>query len=246
MTSALLMNESYNKIVNVKIGVDDLKFDTDDACRRLGFQPDSISDDFYEALIGIFFQLPSKCKISAGYRIIPVDSFQSSPDGIYVENTFLKLNKIITRGIKHSQKLAVFTCTIGEAMEDWSRQKMKVKRHLLGYFIDTIASIVIESAVDYLHRFIGRQMRRQNLLVTNRYSPGYCSWLVSDQHKLFSLLPDNFCGIRLNEYGLMSPIKSMSGIIGIGKNVKYQDYFCDDCNIRDCTYRIKRKQISLA
>ena len=41
---------------------------------------------------------------------------------------------------------------------------------------------------------------------TNRFSPGYCGWHVNEQKLLFSLLPDNVCGITLNSSALMYPI----------------------------------------
>jgi hypothetical protein len=43
---------------------------------------------------------------------------------------------------------------------------------------------------------------------------------VAEQHKLFSLLPPGICGITLSDSALMHPIKSVSGITGIGKHCK--------------------------
>jgi hypothetical protein len=75
------------------------------------------------------------------------------------------------------------------------------------------------------------------LKITNRYSPGYCGWSVGEQHNLFSLIPYNYCGIRLTESALMDPVKSVSGIIGIGANVKSNPYTCKMCDMKDCIYR---------
>ncbi|MCK7517168.1 MAG: hypothetical protein MZV64_05325 [Ignavibacteriales bacterium] len=41
--------------------------------------------------------------------------------------------------------------------------------------------------------------RESGLKTTNRFSPGYCGWHVSEQHNLFRLVPDNYCGITLND-----------------------------------------------
>jgi hypothetical protein len=78
--------------------------------------------------------------------------------------------------------------------------------------------------------------------ITNRYSPGYCDWNVGEQHKLFSFFPDNYCGIRLTPSALMDPVKSVSGIIGIGENVKRNDYTCRVCDMKDCIYRRSREE----
>jgi cobalamin-dependent methionine synthase I len=60
---------------------------------------------------------------------------------------------------------------------------------------------------------------------------------VSEQQKLFSFFPENFAGISLSDSSLMNPIKSVSGIAGIGTAVKYLGYACDDCTQADCVFR---------
>lgn len=69
-------------------------------------------------------------------------------------------------------------------------------------------------------------MASEGMVTTNRFNPGYCGWDVTEQHKLFSLMADNYCGIRLTESALMDPVKSGSGFIGIGKSVKRVPYTC--------------------
>jgi hypothetical protein len=67
---------------------------------------------------------------------------------------------------------------------------------------------------------------------------------VEEQKKLFSFLPKEFCGVSLTDSALMIPIKSISGIIGVGKNVEYKQYFCDTCGRKDCTYKAFREKSS--
>jgi len=83
-------------------------------------------------------------------------------------------------------------------------------------------------------------MELQGLKITNRYSPGYCGWDIKEQANLFGLLPEKFCGIRLSDSMLMKPIKSVSGIIGIGRDVNYDQYTCSYCRDVNCLYRGKR------
>ena len=89
-------------------------------------------------------------------------------------------------------------------------------------------------------------MREAGLKITNRYSPGYCGWDVSEQKKLFKILPEKFCGIELTDSCLMHPIKSVSGIIGIGKSVKFNEYTCNLCDEADCLYRNLRHKTTSA
>jgi hypothetical protein len=81
------------------------------------------------------------------------------------------------------------------------------------------------------------EMERNSLNITNRYSPGYCGWKVAEQQKLFKMFPADFCNISLTESMMMDPVKSISGIIGVGKDVIYNPYTCNLCNSSNCLYK---------
>lgn len=51
------------------------------------------------------------------------------------------------------------------------------------------------------------------------------------------MLPDRPCGIELTESSLMYPIKSVSGIIGIGSRVERKPYGCTICRNTACYKR---------
>ena len=102
-----------------------------------------------------------------------------------------------------------------------------------GYILDTIGSVAVEKAMDVIQQKLAETESRKGRKITNRFSPGYCDWDIGAQRQLFSLLPKNFCGIKLMESALMLPIKSVSGIIGIGEKVKYLDYPCKICDSRN-------------
>ncbi len=112
---------------------------------------------------------------------------------------------------------------------------------LKGYIIDIAASELVEKTTDLLESELLKIVSRKNFGVTNRYSPGYCGWNVNDQHKLFSFLPDNFCGVSLTDSALMLPIKSISAVIGIGANSEKEDYQCSLCDTDFCYKRDKKK-----
>ena len=115
---------------------------------------------------------------------------------------------------------------------------------LRGYIYDIVGSEIVEGATDLMQAELEKDVKASGSKITNRYSPGYCGWDVAEQHKLFQLVPDNYCGIKLTESALMNPVKSVSGIIGIGTRVKFNPYTCQMCDQKDCIYRkIKEKKI---
>ena len=136
--------------------------------------------------------------------------------------------------------MALFVCTAGREIEKWTRHYKNKGDLVFSYIIDATGSLLVEGAMDLIYKKLESYARSNQLIISNRYSPGYCDWNVKDQQKLFSFFPDQFCGITLSESCLMSPVKSISGVIGLGKNVKYLDYICDSCKNKTCVYRSKQ------
>jgi hypothetical protein len=178
--------------------------------------------------------------IKAQYTIFPNISFDNDPKSVIINGVDFKINKIVFGQIKKSDSMAVFLCTAGKEIGIRSRKAMEERDFLRGYIYDVVGSEIVEAAADIMQNELEKEVFQAGKKITNRYSPGYCNWDVSEQHKLFQMVPDNFCGIKLTESALMDPVKSISGFIGIGANVKFNPYTCRLCELEDCLYREKR------
>ncbi|MBK7710966.1 MAG: methionine synthase [Bacteroidales bacterium] len=176
-------------------------------------------------------------QIRAEYIIYDNIEFVSSDKSLNINGINFNINKILFGQLKKAGSLAVFLCTAGEDIGIRSRKAMSDGDPLTGYIYDITGSIIVDAATDLMQGELEKQISAQGKKITNRYSPGYCGWDVSEQHKLFRLVPDNFCGIKLTESALMDPVKSVSGIIGIGPDVRYNPYRCSLCDMKDCAYR---------
>lgn len=176
------------------------------------------------------------CRARAEFRIYKDILMDNDRKTLKAGETEFNIQKIVFNQIKKTESIAVFACTAGEALGERSRELL-ASDPLKGYILDITGSLVVDAAADLMQNELELLVKQSGLNITNRYSPGYCGWNVSEQHKLFSLLPDNFCGIELTESALMHPVKSASGIIGIGMNVKYNNYTCSYCDMKDCSYR---------
>ena len=177
------------------------------------------------------------CNIRAEYRIYN-EVILSNPDkSLTINNIQFNIQKIVFNQLKKTESVAVFVCTAGGEIVKKSREVMMEGDPIKGYILDVIGSVVVDVAADLMQDALAKSVIQSGQKITNRYSPGYCGWNVGEQHKLFYLIPENFCGIRLTESALMDPVKSASGIIGIGVHVKYSKYTCSYCDMKDCTYR---------
>jgi hypothetical protein len=182
------------------------------------------------------------CTIKAQYSIFPGVKFEEDNKALEISNCILNIKRIVYNQIKKSDSVAVFLCTAGEEIGMQSRRAMQERDLLRGFVYDIVGSEIVEAAADIMQAELKKEVISTGRKITNRYSPGYCGWDVAEQHKLFELVPDNFCGIRLTDSALMVPVKSVSGIIGIGENVKYNSYTCNLCDLKDCIYRKAREK----
>ena len=147
------------------------------------------------------------------------------------------VGKTVCKELEGSDRLFIFVCTAGKIISEKSAKLLKGEDPVLGYIFDVLGSTIVEAAADRMQIILQHEIKKEGNNITNRYSPGYCNWPVSEQHKLFSLFNGIACDVTLTPSALMHPIKSVSGIIGIGPDVKYREYQCELCSSKNCVYR---------
>ena len=158
---------------------------------------------------------------------------------VSVQPTF-DMGNIILRQLRGSEAYALFICTAGVEYEAY-QQRLKERGDMVRVFIaDALGSVIAEKCADQMEKALQESIDKLGWKHTNRFSPGYCGWHVSQQQLLFPLFQGHTCGVRLTDSSLMVPIKSVSGIIGLGKNVRHLDYTCGLCDFKQC-YKRKKK-----
>ncbi len=151
------------------------------------------------------------------------------------------IGKIIERQLKGAEAYAFFLCTAGVEYEAF-QERLKKEGDMVRVFIaDALGSVIAEKAADQMELSLQENIDKLGWHHTNRFSPGYCGWHVSQQQLLFPLFKGETCGVKLTESSLMLPIKSVSGIIGLGPNVRHLDYTCGLCDFKQCYKRKKKK-----
>jgi hypothetical protein len=180
--------------------------------------------------------------IKAEYKVFNNVQFFNDTRSVEINQICFGIKKIVYGQLKKSDSVAIFLCTAGAEIGIRSKKAMKERDFLKGYIYDVVGSEIVEAAGDLMQADLERSVIGEGEKITNRYSPGYCGWDVAEQHKLFQLLPSNWCGISLTPSALMDPVKSISGIIGIGKDVKNNPYTCRMCDMKDCVYRRVRNR----
>ena len=151
------------------------------------------------------------------------------------------MGRIIERQLQGAEAYALFICTSGTEFEAF-QQRLKQEGDMVRVFIaDALGSVIAEKCADQMERTLQENIDKLGWKHTNRFSPGYCGWHVAQQQVLFPLFDGHTCGVRLTDSSLMVPIKSVSGIIGVGQEVRKLDYTCGLCTFEKCYKRKKRK-----
>lgn len=228
--------------VSLAIPFENLDLDQRHIQKMMGYKDQEAPEPFPSLIGEAILRSQEICEIRAGYVIIDHLHFRPDTKSMVINNFLDKpleffVERIVFSQLKRADKIIVFLCTAGDAIGEWSKKLMNSGDMLMGYVVDVIGSEIVEAAMDLVQKDLETYFKKNDLNITNRYSPGYCNWQVSEQQNLFRLLPANFCGIRLSSSSLMKPQKSISGFIGLGQHVKRSAYQCKICDIEDCIYR---------
>ena len=143
-----------------------------------------------------------------------------------------------------ADSLHLFAFTMGARISEEIRRLFANDDFALGSVLDAVASLAADQAGRLAEEWIESQAAMQkngSLPRTFLYSPGYCGWHISAQEKLFARLRPEKIGITLNESFLMSPLKSISGVLVSGPALIHQFSevypFCAHCKSPACRER---------
>ena len=118
-------------------------------------------------------------------------------------------------GLKDCKDIVCFLATLGPAI-DSEIARLNAEGNLSEAFIlDTVGSAAAENMGLQLALRFEEELKKDGKSLTWYYSPGACGWDVEEQKLLFPLLDHEKIGVNLTDSCLMTPKKSVSGLVGI-------------------------------
>lgn len=148
-------------------------------------------------------------------------------------------SKDLTKCLQGCHEVVLFAATIG----------LEIDRKIARYerFAPTKTLLMhaygaerIEALCDKFCEEFEKEVLKDGLSCTNRFSPGYGDLPLQVQQDFFTLMDCNRkIGVSLNESLLMTPSKSVTAIFGISSCRKHRNrnHNCSQCNNLDCAYR---------
>jgi hypothetical protein len=175
---------------------------------------------------------------------ISIGNFQPIYEGMGKNEIETPLKGIFPR----SKKLALMAFTLGTEISQMINRLFEDRDFAQGSMLDAIASQAAEKASREAEEIFSEVFFNKESLkispVVLLYSPGYCGWHISGQKGLFDYLQPGEIGIRLNPQFLMTPLKSISGVLVAGESqihfFENNFPFCGVCSHYSCIQRIKR------
>lgn len=233
------MDNAWRTCLEVPLAYSDLRVSDGELFAALGYGDARPADDVQAIIDRLKAQADEVCKPRFGYRIL-----EGAVNGseLILGDVSFATDAIIAHQLKPGECFAVLVASVGAEMDAWLHG-FRTRADVVEAFVsDALGSVIAEAIVAYGLDYLERVATPSGMHLTNSYSPGYCGWNVAEQHRLFGLLPEAFCGVTLCDSGLMLPIKSVSAVAGIGDKAVRREYGCALCRKEDCYKRRVRSR----
>jgi hypothetical protein len=105
--------------------------------------------------------------------------------------------------------------------------------------LDSAASAAVECLAEWANDHLCQLAVAAGLRATNRISPGLAGWSLTEHARLLRLLPAAELGVRLEADGRLTPAKTISCLVGVGRAARVDHYFvqCRRCWAVACPAR---------
>jgi hypothetical protein len=228
----------------LEFSVENLVPEVEEILANQGVPEDKVPDEKVietaEEAVGLFEEL---CDPAGIIEEISRDDFSD----VYYGEGHNDENDPVARIYPRADFMALFAVTVGQELSDKIESLFELNDFALASMLDAAASEGVERTGILAEAAFRNELKSGKGMFQEtaslRYSPGYCGWHISGQGKLFEYLEPENIGISLTESYLMQPLKSISGVIIVGRPEIHQFEigfpFCENCATHDCQVRMQ-------
>lgn len=207
--------------------------DRDRVFRYLGMRPDGAEEALVQLVDDCIPAFLAAVRPRACWTEVPISRMGDVLDfGVCrVESASL------SRNLRGCDRAILFAATLG-AETDRRRRTASVTSPARALVLDAMGTAGIETVCDDLCRRFAAQHPDRKL--RPRFSPGYGDLPLDFQRTLLGVLDSQRkAGISLSESLLMVPQKSVSAIVGLGRQgCTLAVGNCEECVQKDCEFRL--------
>jgi hypothetical protein len=123
--------------------------------------------------------------------------------------------RCFAKHLSSSRETVCFLVTMGSALDDRVTELADAGDLLEAVFLEAAGWLAIEGTLRAFRAHLGARLREERLRLSPRLAPGFLDWSLTEQLAFFSAFDDAPLPVSVNEYCVMSPKKSISGLFGL-------------------------------
>lgn len=210
-----------------------MKYDRAEAIRYFGAKPD---DAEAKVLTDIaYLKLRNEVRPKYIYRIFDC---VITEDGILINGEEFK-SRDLAKHLQGCEQVALMAVTLGSGT-DVALRRIALQNIAEGAAAQAVCAALVETLCDDVESEIKTKTAVSK--TCSRFSPGYGDWDLTDQPKVLRLLDaDRRIGLSVTESNMLTPIKSVTAIVGLNpENILLHevcDNKCLNCPNINCLYR---------
>jgi hypothetical protein len=169
------------------------------------------------------------------YSRIPVETVRH--ERLILQGGSLK-GPLIFQHLAGAAEVIVAVCTVGERLSMLAEETFQADP-IRGLALDGLASAAAEALGEAACQRFEMMAAEAGLSSSIPLNPGMIGWpLPESQQQVFALIDASEIGVQLNSAGLMTPLKTVSLVIGFGSDLSREGKSCDYCAMREtCRYK---------
>jgi len=146
--------------------------------------------------------------------------------------------QLIAQHLARAQEILVMLCTIGSELDNSVSSLFNVNP-MVALALDGVGSAAVEMLTIQASNHFENLVKNDGLNTTMPLNPGMVGWSVElGQSEIFSLLDCEEVNVSLTDSWMMVPNKSLSLVMGIGKDVSAYGTSCEYCTLKGiCNYQ---------
>ncbi|MGK0467726.1 vitamin B12 dependent-methionine synthase activation domain-containing protein [Clostridium sp.] len=213
-----------------------MKIATTQVLMYLGYKNQEIDRNIIDLIEECSQEVISICKERVVYEVFDI---QRNDEQVFLLGSTLVLKDTdIINHLSSSKRCLIMAATLGIEVDSKIAyySKFNITK---GLIMDACATTAIESLCDEVQGAIKESALVDNLHITNRYSPGYGSFLIENQRNILNILNAyKKIGLSVTESSIMLPRESVTALIGLGEIVNPNPtYKCNNCKNENCNFR---------
>lgn len=205
-----------------------------EAARYLGYK-DTLPDvNMTKLILQAEIELLKVIKPRYCYKVFDIQTLE---DGVSLKGSELILKgRSISKHLKDCEKAVVMCATLSGDVDKLIRQA-ETTGMVNVLIMDALANAAIEQVCDAVEQKFLKNFSEYNS--TWRFGVGYGDFPLTTQKQLLETL--DACkriGVCTNENSLLTPLKSVTCVVGLSKSNVEGKKTCDNCNMKDsCNFR---------